>query len=65
MMLLFKACAKCRGDMQVGSDFYGDYKQCLQCGMIVDVERVDDILAEIVRERIAATKETEETKKVA
>ena len=65
MMLLFKACTKCHGDMQVGSDFYGDYKQCLQCGMIVDVERVDDILASIVRERNAAADETAEAKKVA
>ena len=64
-MLLFKACAKCHGDMQVAGDFYGDYKQCLQCGMIVDIDRVDDILAAIVRERAAATKETAEAKKVA
>ena len=64
-MLLFKACAKCHGDMQVSGDFYGDFKQCLQCGMIVDIERVDDILASIVRERIAATEETPEAKKVA
>ena len=64
-MLLFKACAKCQGDMQVSGDFYGDYKQCLQCGMIVDVERADDLLAEMVRERFAAARETAETKKVA
>ena len=64
-MLLFKACAKCHGDMQVSGDFYGDYKQCLQCGMVVDIERVDDILASIVRERTAAAEETAETKKVA
>ena len=66
-MLLFKACAKCHGDMQIGSDFYGDYKQCLQCGMIVDIERADDMLAAIVRERVAAKDKTAtaETKKVA
>ena len=64
-MLLFKACAKCHGDMQVSGDFYGDYKQCLQCGMIVDVERADDLLAEMVRERFAAARETAEAKKVA
>ena len=64
-MLLFKACAKCHGDMQVSGDFYGDYKQCLQCGMVVDIERVDDILASIVRERTATPDETAEAKKVA
>ncbi len=64
-MLLFKACAKCHGDMQIGSDFYGDYKQCLQCGMVVDIERVDDILASIVRERTEAAEQKAEAKKVA
>ena len=64
-MLLFKACAKCHGDMQVSGDFYGDYKQCLQCGLIVDVERSDDVLAEMVRERFAAAQQAAEAKKVA
>ena len=64
-MLLFKACAKCHGDMQVAGDFYGDYKQCLQCGMVVDIERLDDILAAIVRERTEAAERTAEAKKVA
>ena len=36
-MLLFKSCPKCRGDMHVNRDIYGDYKQCLQCGMMVDL----------------------------
>ena len=64
-MLLFKACAKCHGDMQVSGDLYGDYKQCLQCGLIVDIERADDVLAEMVRERFAAAAATAEAKKVA
>ncbi len=64
-MLLFKACAKCHGDMQVSGDLYGDYKQCLQCGMIVDIERSDDVLAAMVKDRFAATEETTEAKKVA
>ena len=64
-MLLFKACAKCHGDMQVSGDLYGDYKQCLQCGMIVDIERSDDVLAAMVRDRFATAEETAEAKKVA
>ena len=64
-MLLFKACAKCHGDMQVSGDLYGDYKQCLQCGMIVDIERSDDVLAAMVRDRFAAAEEMAEAKKVA
>ena len=64
-MLLFKACAKCHGDMQVSGDLYGDYKQCLQCGMIVDIERSDDVLAAMVRDRFAEAEEAAEAKKVA
>ncbi len=63
-MLLFKACAKCHGDMQVSGDLYGDYKQCLQCGLIVDIER-DDVLAAMARERFAAAEATAGAKKVA
>ena len=53
-MLLFKACARCQGDMQVNGDFYGDYKQCLQCGMTVDIEREDDVLVAMMKERRVA-----------
>ncbi len=38
-MLLFKACPRCRGDMHASGDMYGDYKECLQCGWIVDIEQ--------------------------
>jgi hypothetical protein len=64
-MLLFKACARCHGDMQVNGDFYGDYKQCLQCGMTVDIEREDDLLVTMLREHTATAKQTAEAKKVA
>ncbi len=62
-MLLFKACARCHGDMQVNGDFYGDYKQCLQCGMTVDIEREDDVLVAMMKERRVA--EASRVKKVA
>ena len=62
-MLLFKACARCQGDMQVNGDFYGDYKQCLQCGMTVDIEREDDVLIAMMKERRVA--EASRAKKVA
>ena len=44
-MLLFKSCPKCHGDLHVNSDIYGDYKECLQCGMIVDIESMNKRLA--------------------
>ena len=31
-MLLFKACARCRGDMVYQEDHWGPYMNCLQCG---------------------------------
>lgn len=38
-MIYFKACPKCRGDMLPESDFSGEYRHCLQCGMLEDVAR--------------------------
>ena len=39
-MIYFKACPRCRGDMHLIGDHYGNYRQCLQCGHIIDVEAV-------------------------
>lgn len=36
--LRFKACPKCRGDLQLVDDLYGRYWECLQCGFIRDLE---------------------------
>ena len=44
-MLLFKACPRCRGDMQINRDIYGDYKECLHCGNMVDLPSKDGLLA--------------------
>lgn len=38
-MLFFKACPKCHGDMYVDRDVYGTFIECLQCGLLRDVER--------------------------
>lgn len=37
-MMLLKGCPRCRGDLRVGKDFYGEYKQCVQCGYMEDLE---------------------------
>ena len=37
-MLELKACPRCRGDMRVSHDLYGDYKQCFQCGNTIELE---------------------------
>ena len=33
----FKSCPRCKGDMFVGKDAYGEYKECLQCGNYIDI----------------------------
>ncbi|MBI4337200.1 MAG: hypothetical protein HY683_05145 [Chloroflexi bacterium] len=33
-VLLFKGCPKCRGDVSITHDVWGDYWHCLQCGYI-------------------------------
>ncbi len=40
-MIYFKSCQRCGGDMHPSGDYYGDYRQCLQCGHIVDEENVN------------------------
>ena len=37
-MIFFKACPRCSGDMHVNRDIYGDYKECLNCGNMQDME---------------------------
>lgn len=39
MAARFRTCPRCSGDMHLRSDHYGDYKECLQCGHVHDVER--------------------------
>ena len=39
-MLNFKACPRCKGDLNAGTDRYGEYLQCLQCGHVVNIEPV-------------------------
>jgi len=31
-MVYFKSCPRCKGDIAVRSDWFGDYISCLQCG---------------------------------
>lgn len=43
-MVLFKACPRCHGDMHTNRDMYGEYKECLQCGYMVDIQKQEDAL---------------------
>jgi len=37
-MLYLRECPKCQGDMYLEKDHYGSFRQCLQCGMIKDLD---------------------------
>ena len=38
MVIKFKVCPRCRGDLYLGEDVFGKYLSCLQCGYLKDVE---------------------------
>ena len=37
-IMLSESCPRCRGYMNANRDQYGNYKECLQCGYMVDFE---------------------------
>ena len=39
-MFYLKACTKCRGDLILEKDAFGDFLKCMQCGTLIDVEKV-------------------------
>ena len=39
-MFYFKACKKCRGDLVLEQDSYGDFLKCMQCGTYIDLDEV-------------------------
>ena len=36
-MVFYKSCLKCRGDMHIRKDVYGDFRECIQCGLLQDI----------------------------
>lgn len=49
-MLFLKACKRCGGDMHINRDIYGEYKECLQCGLMLDIVSSNDVLAAAMAE---------------
>ena len=39
MVVRFRACPRCSGDMHLRSENYGKYQACLQCGHVRDLKR--------------------------
>ena len=36
-MVFYKSCQKCRGDMHIREDVYGNFRECIQCGLLQDI----------------------------
>ena len=36
-MYWYKSCPKCHGDLVLGRDYHGWYRQCVQCGLLEDL----------------------------
>ena len=54
-MIQFKSCARCKGDVNVTKDWYGEYLQCMQCGWSKDTS--GDPLAGLIESVIAPARE--------
>ena len=35
-----KSCPRCVGDLHTNRDMYGHYKECLQCGYMLDINKI-------------------------
>ena len=44
-MLYLKSCPRCKGDIIANRDMYGEYRECLQCGYMVDIDKPKGILS--------------------
>ena len=38
MVIKFKVCPRCKGDLYLTEDVFGKYASCMQCGYLKDVE---------------------------
>ena len=42
-MIMFKACPRCQGDMHQNRDMYGEYRECLMCGYMTDIQQAQPV----------------------
>ena len=38
MVVQFRACPRCQGDLNAKGDMWGEYRVCMQCGFFQDIE---------------------------
>ena len=41
-MAVNRACPRCQGYLHADRDVYGPYKECLQCGYMVDIPKLGE-----------------------
>ncbi len=41
-MLKAKSCPRCRGDIYIDEDTYGWYEECIQCGYLRFLEKINE-----------------------
>ena len=44
-MLYLKSCPRCKGALYLNRDIYGTYKECLQCGYMLDIQKPNALLS--------------------
>ena len=44
-LLYLKACPRCKGDVIANRDMYGEYRECLQCGYMVDIDKTNGVFS--------------------
>ena len=54
-MMWLKACPRCRGDLVLDSDYYGNYVSCIQCGASLDKSQQSSFQQRLFVNRPAAT----------
>ncbi len=68
-MVLYKSCPRCKGDMHINRDYYGEYKECLMCGLMIDIEKKDGLLAKALagskRKKVAKAPKLPKVAKIA
>ena len=50
-MVYYRSCPKCRGDMHSREDGYGNFRECLQCGLIQDLKELANKMKQTVSDR--------------
>ena len=50
-MVYYRSCPKCRGDMHSREDVYGNFRECLQCGLIQYLKELANKMKQTVSDR--------------